>query len=135
MFLFKGDGAFAAVAGVEDQIIRKRKQLAGNGFYERGVISAVEVGSADRAAKERISGDEELLFAVIKKESASSFGVAGQFNYRTVVDRVEILYFRQIVSRREVRGDGIFSALVHVMIARSKFGIGDIESFSDFPGS
>lgn len=58
----------------DDDIVRKCEEGAVNGFEELGGVAAGEIGSANGASEEGVSGEEKSLLGEIEADTA--LGVA-----------------------------------------------------------
>ena len=66
------------MAGDYFNIIGQSENFCFDGVDKGFVIAAGEVGAADGAAENGVSGDEDLFFAVIKEETAAAHGMSGK---------------------------------------------------------
>ena len=132
MLSFKSDGGTAAVAGNDFDVIGQGEDFRFDGVDQGFVIAAGQICPADRAAENGISGNENLFFAVVNKETAAAHGVSGKSQNFAAGQWSKSCCLRQIFCRGEVGKETVFGTTVHCRIGGGNFHLFDIQSFGDF---
>lgn len=135
MFSFKADGGAAAVTGNYFDLIRESQNFIFDRIYQRFVIAAGEVGAPDRTAENRISGDKNFSFSVIKEKSAAAHGVSGKSQNFSIGQGGKTGRWRQIFCRGKVGEKAVFRAGIHCRIGGGNFDLFHIERACHFAAS